>query len=113
MLLCLSRSINFKTTVLHLQKTTQAKPPYKFPLQHAHTHTHSNAQQEPLETITMSAFKPRLQRKIQGISGIKTSYFPPQSPFIDATNPDLLNTGAVSKKARILSKVTNHFTVGI
>lgn len=52
----------------------------------------------------MSASKPPLQRKIPGI---KTSYFPPQSPFIAATNPALLNAGAVSKKA------TNHFTVGI
>lgn len=74
----------------------------------------ARAHREPLETITMSAFKPRLQKKkFQGIGGIKTSYFPQQSPFIAATNPSLLYTGAVSKNACILRKVTNRFTVGI
>ena len=86
---------------------------------HTHTHSHTlthtlkQTEPEPLETITMSAFKPWHQRTIQGIEGIKTSYFPPQSPFIGATNPTLLNTGAASKKACILSELTNHFTVGI
>lgn len=39
------------------------------------------------------------KEKFQGIEGIKTSYFPPRSPFIGATNPALLNTGT-----RILQK---------
>lgn len=51
------------------------------------------------------------KEKFQGIWSIKTSYFPPQSLFIGATNPALPDTGAISQS--ILRKVTNHLTVGI
>lgn len=48
-----------------------------------------------------------------GIAGIKSSYFPPWTAFIGATNSALLDTDAVSEKAHILREGNNHFTVGI
>lgn len=79
-----------------------------------HTCTHTERERKnPWRQLPCLLSNLDFKEKFQGIWSIKTSYFPPQSLFIGATNPALSDTGAISEEPCILRKVTNHLTLGI